>query len=65
MTAHERYGELFGRLQSRDREMRQAFDDVRRSTVAMCLRFMVFHELVTEEELSEFSSEVRDMVRAR
>jgi hypothetical protein len=65
MTVHERYGELFGRLQKRDREMRQAFDDFRRSTAAMCLRLMVIHDLVTEEELSEFSSEVRDMVRAR
>jgi hypothetical protein len=61
--AHERYGELYRLLQKRNKEMAQAFDDFRRSTATICLRDMFIHGLLTDEELSEFSSEVQRVVR--
>jgi hypothetical protein len=64
LTAHERYGELYGLLQERDEEMAHAFDDFRRSTAIWRLRVMVFHGLLTKKELSEFSSEVQSVVCA-
>lgn len=62
-TAHERYGELFGLLQDRNREMARAFDDLRRSTATHCLIVMHQLGLLTEQELSEFSSDVQRAVR--
>lgn len=62
-TPHERYGELYGLIQERDREMAHAFDDFRRSTAVSCLRLMWELGVVTEQELSEFSFEVQRAVR--
>jgi hypothetical protein len=61
-TAHERYGELYGLLQERNRAMSHAFDDLRRSTAVVCLKLMYKLGLVTEQELTQFSSEVRRIV---
>jgi hypothetical protein len=61
-TAHTRYGELYGLLEERNEEMAHAFDDFRRSTAILCLRLLLFHRLLTEEELSEFSPEVRGVI---
>lgn len=64
-TAHERYGELYGLLQERNKQMARAFDDFRRSTATTCLRYMFVYELLTDEELSEFSLDVQRAVRGR
>lgn len=58
-TAHDRYGELYGLIRERDKEMALAFDDLRRSTAVLCLRLMVRQDLLTKKELSQFSSEVQ------
>lgn len=62
-SAHERYGDLYGLITKRNKEMANAFDDLRRSTAIFCLGLMVARGLLTEEELSEFSSEVERMAR--
>ena len=61
-TAHERYGELDGLLQRRDREMAEAFDDFRRSTADICLGIIWRHGLLTDMEMSRFSLETRSAV---
>ena len=59
LTAHERYGELYDLVRIEDKEMASMFDNFRRSSADLCLRLMVMHKLLTEEELSEFSAEMR------
>jgi hypothetical protein len=65
LTAHERYLKLYERVQKRNEEMAPAFDDFRRSTALLCLRLMVSDGLLTEQETSEFSSEVQRAVSAQ
>lgn len=62
LTAHERYGELYELLHERDHAMARAFDDLRRSTAVVCLKLMYQLGLVTDEELTQFSSEVQKTV---
>ncbi len=63
MTAHERYGKLYGLIHDRDKDMARAFDDPRRSTADLQLRLMVYHGLVLDEELSQFSPDVQRVVK--
>ena len=58
-TVHERYTTLYGHLRDRDKVIAKAFDDYRRSTAVLCLMLMHQHELLTGEEIEEFSDEVR------
>lgn len=58
-TAHERYGELYGLIHERDREMANAFDHFSRSKALMCLQLMRAHGLLTESEVAEFSEETQ------
>lgn len=62
VTAHDRYGELYGLIHERNKEMALAFDDFRRSTATLYLRLMVRYDLLTKEELSQFSSAVQCML---
>ena len=56
---HERYLEIFRLIMDRNQEMASAFDDIRRSTALILLARIKKMHLLTDEELSEFSSEVR------
>ncbi|RCV89386.1 hypothetical protein [Billgrantia montanilacus] len=58
-TAHERYGELYGLIHERDREMALAFDHFSRSSALSCLRIIRMHNLLTEAEVAEFSKETQ------
>lgn len=62
LTAHDRYGELYGLIQDRNKDMALAFDDLRRSTAVLQLRLMIRQDLVTKEELSRFHPEIQDRV---
>lgn len=62
LTAHERFGDLYDLIQKQNKEMAAMFDDFRRSTADLRLRLMVMHKLLTGEELSEFSPEMRRAV---
>ena len=55
MSAHKRYLTLYELIHKRDGEIRQAFDDFRRSTAIPCLITMLQHGLVTQAELDGFS----------
>lgn len=59
LTAYERYLGLYRLFQDRDREMAKTFDDLRRSTAALCLMLMWRQRLVTEDELATFSSDIQ------
>jgi len=56
---HERYLEVYSLILERNKELAWAFDDHRRSTAWLRLRAINFLELLTEEELSGFSEEMR------
>lgn len=58
-TAHERYLELYELLHERDRELDRTFDYLRRSTALVCLKLMHNSGLISDEEVSEFSADVR------
>lgn len=61
-TAHERYGNLYGLVQDRNRQMAHAFDDLRRSTAIHCLVLMYGLALVTDQEIMQFEPDVQRAV---
>ena len=65
LTAHERYSELYKIIQKRDRELGRAFDSHSRSRADQQLRDMYNRGLVTDDELSKFSEETRNLVLLR
>jgi hypothetical protein len=62
-TAHERYLRVYTLIHNRNEELARAFDDFRRSTAVMRLGIMRRMGLLTDEELSGFSSETQGRVR--
>jgi hypothetical protein len=62
-SAHERYLAVYKLLQRRDKELAQAFDDLRRSTAWPCLAVMRSRGLLSDEEFAGFSSETRAAVQ--
>jgi hypothetical protein len=63
-SAHQRYLEIYRLTRERDKELAAAFNDPRRSVAAMQLGLIVMHDLVTAEELAQFSPQLRDTVDA-
>jgi hypothetical protein len=55
--AHERYLTIFKLLQRRDKELAEAFEDLRRSTAWRQLAILRSRGLLTEEEFARFSPE--------
>ena len=64
LTAHDRYLDVVGLIKRRDREMANAFDDVRRSTAFIRMLAIVSLGLLTEDEIDQFSPEMRDGLRS-
>jgi hypothetical protein len=62
-TNHERYLAVYKRLQRRDRELANAFNDLRRSTAFAQLACMCQLKLITDEEFEEFSDRARGAVQ--
>jgi hypothetical protein len=62
-SSHERYGEIYGLIQKRDKELAAAFDGPRRSRALVQLAHLQGHGLLTEEEFSRFSSETREIIQ--
>jgi hypothetical protein len=62
-SAHERYLAMYRLLQRRDKELAQAFDDMRRSTAWHQLAILRSRGLLTDEEFARFSSETQGAVR--
>jgi hypothetical protein len=62
-TSHERYLAVYKRLERRDRELADAFNDLRRSTAFRQLACIQSHQFLTGEEMSRFSPETREVVQ--
>lgn len=61
-TAHERYLKLYRITRERDRELAEAFDDMRRSRATVRLVAMRQLGVVTDEEMEGFTPETRGIV---
>jgi hypothetical protein len=61
--AHARYVAVSDLLRRRDKELGEAFDDLRRSTAWRQLAVLRAQGLLTEEELARFSPETRAAVQ--
>ena len=56
---HERYGDIYGLMLDRNKEMARAFDDFRRSNAVDQIAMIEALGLLTEEEIGRFSPETR------
>ena len=61
---HDCYRSVYRLLRDRDRTMASAFDDPRRSNAFLLLANIVAEELLTEEELQQFSQEGKEHIEA-
>ena len=61
---HDRYLKVFELIQDRNQTMARAFDDVRRSKAFLLLANIKQQDLLTEEELMQFSPEARNAIEA-
>jgi len=62
-SAHDRYLQLFRLIEKRDRGMAAAFNDMRRSTAFERLAAMIQLGVITDEDLSGFTPNTREIVR--
>src|SRR5437016_3726642 len=62
-TSHQRYLAVYKRIHRRDKELAAAFNDPRRSTAFQQLACIQSHEMLTDEEMSAFSPETRQVVQ--
>ena len=60
---HQRFLNVFSLIMKRNKELAQAFDDLRRSNALLKLAAIKSHDLLTDEEFSRFSSETREAVK--
>lgn len=56
-SAYDRYLALYRHIHDSDRDLGEAFDDPRRSNALMKLAAMRAQQLVTDDELAQFSPE--------
>ena len=61
---HDCYRRVYRLIRERDRTMAAAFDDPRRSNAFILLANMICEELLTEEELKQFSLESQERIDA-
>jgi hypothetical protein len=61
-SKHERYLAIYRLVRERDQEIDPIFDYLRRSTAVRQLSAFRSHDLVTEQELRQFSPELRKSV---
>jgi len=63
-SAHARYLDVYALIHKRDREMADAFNDMRRSRALQRLVAIHSLDLLTEEELERLSPEMRKSLQA-
>jgi hypothetical protein len=56
---HERYLELYKLVSEKDKELGRLFNDFRRSTALIQLKFICSLLLLTQEEMAQFSPEAQ------
>src|SRR6185503_2435301 len=59
---HDCYRNVYRLIRDRDEIMAAAFDDPRRSTVFILLANMIAEELLTKDELKQFSPEAQERI---
>jgi hypothetical protein len=68
-SKHERYLKIYRLMRERDKEIDRIFDSLRRSTAILQICAFRVHNLLTEEEVRQFSPElvtsVEDFLRVR
>ncbi len=57
-TKHERFGAIYRLVRERDKEIHPIFDFLRRSTAIRQICAFRFHDLLTAQELGQFSPEL-------
>jgi hypothetical protein len=62
-SSHERYLDVYRRIEARDKELSRAFDAPRRSRMVEQLAQMYGLGLIEQSELERLSSETRDLVQ--
>ncbi|MCF5232759.1 hypothetical protein HBO23_22420 [Pseudomonas sp. WS 5532] len=62
LSAHARYGMLYGVIHARNKDMADMFDYYSRSSTYPCLALMVHHDLLTDAELAILSEETLDAI---
>ncbi|MDR9864510.1 MULTISPECIES: hypothetical protein [Pseudomonas] len=62
LSAHSRYGMIYGLINNRNRDMARMFDGLARSSASWKLTLMVSHDLLTDAELSILSDDARRAV---
>jgi hypothetical protein len=60
---HDCYRKVYGLIRKHDKRMAAAFDDVRRSNAFLLLANIIGEELLTEEELKQFSHEAQARIK--
>ena len=61
-NSHEQYLKLYKLIDKRDHEIAKAFNDFRRSTAFEMICLMKRYNMLTDEELSQFSEQTRRFV---
>ena len=61
-SEHDRYLAVYTLIKRRDKELANAFNDLRRSTALLSLMHMYSHKLLAPDEFARFSPETRASV---
>lgn len=61
---HDCYLKVYRLIQARDKTLARAFDDMRRSTALIQMVTIINEELLTDEELNQFSQEFQSQIDA-
>jgi len=59
-SPHRRYLDVYQLIKKRDAEMGRIFNELRKSQAFLCIAVLKSHGLLTEEEFSGFSEELRN-----
>jgi hypothetical protein len=62
-TSHERYLAVWKVMNDRNDELAAAFDNPRRSAALEQLMLMWSHKLLTDEEMAQFSDDMREVMK--
>jgi hypothetical protein len=62
LSAHARYGMIYGLINDRNHDMARMFDGLTRSSALWKLTLMVSHDLLTDAELSILSDDARKLL---
>ncbi|MDO7900147.1 hypothetical protein [Pseudomonas citrulli] len=62
VSAHVRYGVLYGLMRDRDKSLAMAFNVSRRRDISLSLRLLIAYDLLSDQELEVLSEELRERV---